>query len=259
MWSRRRLWIALAGASVLVSGCPAEPGDPDADGDASRVRRDAYADDAFVDPTIDAYLDPATDAYLLDAVVIDAAIPPRDIGAVDAVHIDAAPDGGPIRGCEGVVTPPSPCTNDDECRERGMTRCVLEIHGQSVCPIPCLPVEVTCMTDVDCETMASSDDAGTTDDAGPPRDAGVLVCNVYNPQCACPTYACEAPCSCAGCPTASCATDGYMCPDNADCTPGDLTADEHGCAPRRCVTSADCDCGFCTGLGLCANGAGTCE
>lgn len=251
--------VVLVGASVSA-GCPPETTEPDADLDAARVRRDAYMDDAYVDPTVDAYLDPTIDAYLLDAVVIDAAIPGRDVGRLDAPHIDAAPDGGPIVGCEGLPTPASPCTNDDECRERGMTRCVLPIHALAECPNPCFPPPVFCASDFDCNApVEPGDDADVHFDAGPERDAGTLVCNVYNPQCACPTYACEAPCTGPTCPTASCATDGYTCPANSMCAPDEITADEHGCAPRTCASTADCECGFCTSLGLCANGAGTCE
>lgn len=231
-----RLWAALVALALGAAGCPDGP-EPEPV-DASRTRRDAYADDAYLDPTIDANL---------DAPAIDAFIPDLDVGRRDAPHIDAAPDAGPVVGCTGVRPSMSPCTNDEECRARGLTRCNLPIHAVSACPQGCFPMGSDCRRDEDCESLDA--DAGSL----------VLVCHVYNPQCACPSYVCEPACSGPDCPTASCATDGYRCPENSVCTPSDALADEHGCAPKRCTSAADCDCGFCTMDGLCANGVGTCE
>ncbi|MBN8610620.1 MAG: hypothetical protein J0L92_08555 [Deltaproteobacteria bacterium] len=228
--------------ALLIGGCPPSSVEPDADLDAARARRDAPEDDAFLDPTIDAfrddvYLDPAIDAYLLDAFAIDA-------GRRDAPFVDASPDAGPVLGCMGTPTPAEPCTNDDECRARGFVRCALPIHAEAECPVPCFATEPECEIDSDC----TANDAGT-EDAG--RSAA-LVCNVYEPHCACPRFVCEA----VAVPSCS---DGFSCPDNSVCTPGAPSADANGCAPKPCTTSGDCDCGFCTSRGLCADGVGTCE
>jgi hypothetical protein len=287
------LWFSLRGRALAsacllawTAGCPSLDLDPDADVDAARIRRDAASFDVF-DPTLDAYrddafLDPRTDAYLLDTN-LDAVIPVSpDVGRADAPFIDAASDGGPVRGCLGTSTPPDPCTDDSECRARGLTRCNLAIHAISACPMPCFPVEAECAVDSDCAAAAAPDagrdasaeldagpvdaavaedsgaaeDADTARDAFSPTDARVsparLACNVYQPQCACPRYTCEAE-------RLPRCTDGFVCPENSVCAPAERLADEHGCAPKACATSADCDCGFCTSLGLCADGVGTCE
>jgi hypothetical protein len=165
---------------------------------------------------------------------LDAIIPILpDSGRPDAPFIDAAPDGGPILGCMGTSTPPEPCIDDSECRARGRARCNVVIHAVSACPVPCIPSSPECATDADC---------------GGARP----FCNHYQPQCACPRHVCEAE-------RLPRCTDGFACPDNSTCAPEEPRADEHGCAPKPCRTTADCDCGFCTLRGMCANGAGTCE
>lgn len=246
------LVLGLAmGVAGLVPGCPSNE-DPDAAVDAARTRRDAPEEDAYLDPTIDAfvyrddaYLDPSTDAYLLDTSIDAVIVTVPDVGRMDAPHIDAAPDGGPVLGCMGTTMPAEPCTYDDECRERGFSRCNLPIHAVSLCPMPCFATEPQCAVNADC-----MGDAGPVDGA----DAGPFgpFCNVHEPQCACPRYVCEPE------PVARC-TEGFECPRNSVCAPSEARADEHGCAPRTCTTTADCDCGFCTSLGLCADGVGTCE
>ncbi|MCS6856845.1 MAG: hypothetical protein NZM37_03955 [Sandaracinaceae bacterium] len=218
-------WPILLGVLAFL-GCGSKPVEEEID--AFRPRPDAFREDAFIDPAIDAHL--------------DAPLPPgRDGGRPDAPHIDAAPDAGSVRACEGAPPPGDmPCTNDEECRARGRSRCNLPIYGLSRCSSPCFPQDM-CYTDEECR-----------------GDGGTLVCNVYDPQCGCPRRVCEAPCSGPTCPTASCMRDGYRCPINSICAPDDRRADEHGCAPKPCRTSSDCDCGFCTWLGVCANGVGQC-
>jgi hypothetical protein len=153
---------------------------------------------------------------------------------MDAPFIDAARDGGPVLGCMGTTTPAEPCTDDEECRAGGFSRCNLPIHAVTVCPIPCFATDPECATNADC------------------TDAARPFCNLYEPQCACPRYVCEAEA------LQSC-TAGFECPDNSVCAPTESGADEHGCAPKPCTTTAECDCGFCTSFGLCADGVGTCE
>ncbi len=252
----------LASAAVLmalVPGCPPMAEEPDASRDAARMPRDAYMDDVYFDPTVD--------AFGLDANFPDA--PGADVLGVDApfVVIDSPPDAGPIDQCEGVEPPPMPCTNDDECRARGFGRCDLPLPATDSCG-PCMGLENECETDMDCIERATTDaggpvldedagrDAGPVVDAGDPAD---LVCNTYDATCACPRRVCEHRCTGPTCPDATCDTDGYVCPANSMCAPSDEMADNHGCVGRPCTTTADCDCGFCTRFGLCANGAGRCQ
>ena len=263
--SRRRRVAALSISSALgllgalgLSGCPSEPVEPD----AYRMRPDAAAFDAF-DPTLDAFrpdafLDPRTDAYLLD-VNVDAVIPVLpDSGRPDAPFIDAAPDGGPIVACEGTPMPAEPCVTNEDCAASPRRVCRLPIAGRVECR-PGMTLIRECTTDLDCMTRAVADagtDAGVELDAGPPP---VLVCNTYGATCAWPQSLCEPVCEGPACPHAGCDTDGYVCPPNSACMPSDRMADDHGCVSRPCRTTADCECGFCTSLGLCASGMGTCE
>ncbi|MBX7192156.1 MAG: hypothetical protein K1X94_08870 [Sandaracinaceae bacterium] len=244
----------------MLWGCPPTQDEPDADLDAARVRRDAPEIDAWLDPTLDADLDAVSpDAFTFDAPGLDAP-------GVDAVFFDSPPDA-PIFQCEGVPVPAIPCSRDEECRAAGHTRCVLPVPGLDSCT-PCMMLHHECDTAADCVARATTDagpgpemdDAGL--DAGPPPDAGdpaLLECHTYGAHCACPTTVCELPCVGADCPGSRCDTDGYTCPHNSTCTPSDPRSDDHGCAPRPCTSTADCECGFCTPLGLCANGAGRCE
>ena len=252
-------WSVLA-LAALIPGCPPPAEEPDAARDAARTTRDAAVvfDDVYFDPTVDAY---GLDAVFPDAVLVgvDAPVPPP---------IDAGPrDAGPIDQCEGVAPPPMPCSADDECRSRGFTRCDLPLPGAESCA-PCMGLEQECMTDMDCLVRAMTDAGGPvlTDDAGidggAPPDAGdptQLVCNTYGATCACPRRVCELRCVGPTCPDARCDTDGYECPANSMCSPGAATADVHGCVGRTCTTTTDCECGFCTSFGLCANGAGRCQ
>lgn len=258
-----------SGASAVVAlcatfwaGCPETPSDPDAAIDAFRVRLDTGP------PEPDA---PGLDASGLDAAGLDAA-------GLDAyvVPFDAGPrDAGPIDQCEGVPVPPMACANDDDCRTAGFSRCNLPIPGADTCG-PCMGFLNECETDLDCFLRATTDagpefldDAAALEDAGlgepdawVPVDAGdpaLLVCNTYGERCACPRRVCELRCTGPTCPGARCDTDGYVCPSNATCAPSAPMADDHGCAPKACTTTADCDCGFCAPSGYCANGAGTCE
>jgi hypothetical protein len=270
----QRLWVAVAALVCASSwlGCPADP--MDAPVDAFRVRRDSgpLPDDAA-----------GLDAAGLDAAGLDAAGPDARSGPVDAGSFDA----GPVVQCEGVPAPPVPCTRDDDCAAAGLLRCNLPIPGV-VCG-PCMGLVNECLSDLDCFERATGDagpeffvdawfgDAGVIGEAGIPEaglieagpvevgprvDAGDpsrLVCNTYGARCACPRRVCEPRCTGPTCATARCDTDGYACPANMACLPSSPTADDHGCAARPCTTTADCDCGFCTPMGLCANGAGTCE
>jgi hypothetical protein len=252
--------IPLAG--ITLAGCPVDPVEPDADIDAFRRRLDTGPPEPDA-PGLDAA---GLDAAGLDAAGLDAYVLPFDAGP---------PDAGPIDQCEGVPVPTVPCQNDDDCRTAGMSRCILPIPNVDFC-MPCMGLIDECMTDMDCFVRATtdagpefSDDAAALEDAGPPApdawvpvDAGNpadLVCNTYGASCVCPRRVCEIRCTGPTCPGASCETDGYVCPVNTTCSPSGAMADDHGCAPKACTTSADCDCGFCTPSGLCANGAGTCE
>lgn len=253
--------VGVVALSVLAgAGCPPSEDEADAAIDGMRRRPDAPEFDAFLDPTLDADL---------DAVVpppIDA--PGLDAPGLDAPFIDAPPDAGPIVQCDGVIAPAMPCTNDDECRAMGRTRCNIPTIGFDMCP-PCGEIIAECLTDSDCVERARTDagaiplegdDAGL--DAGPRPDAGdpsLLVCVTYGERCACPQRRCELPCTGPSCGTARCDTGGYTCPANSQCEPSADLVDDHGCAPRACTTSSDCECGFCTRYGLCATGAGRCE
>lgn len=250
---------AIVVSSLATVGCPPPVEEPDASRDAARLQRDA------AEIPMDVYFDPTVDAFGLDAVFPDA----HSVDDAFVLRIDTGPDdAGPIDQCEGVEPPPMPCSSDDECRSRGFTRCELPIPAVDSCA-PCMGLIDECMTDMDCRVRAVTDAGGFPDDAdldepdaGPPPDAGdptTLVCNVYGATCACPRRVCELPCSGPTCPDARCDTDGYECPANSMCSPGSADADMHGCVARPCTTTADCECGFCTPLGLCANGAGRCQ
>ena len=257
---RRAKWCLVVGLSTMgLVACPPASQESDAGTDAfERVRRDVGPIDAFVE---------------LDALELDAFMRPPDAGPFDA---------GPIPQCEGLPVPGMICASDPECVEAGFARCALPtVVG--VCP-RCGFIMDECMVDDDClprdagpmvEAMfpdanedAAAEDAGPAEDAGA-RDAGMdggradvgpvpLVCVTYDRACACPRRVCEPRCTGPTCPDARCDRDGYVCPQNSVCAPTETVTDDHGCAPKRCVTNADCDCGWCAPGGLCANGAGTC-
>lgn len=246
--------VFLTMASGVLAGCPGGNSE-DAGTDAfERIRRDGGTMDAFVE--VD-----APDAFVRG--------------------LDAPMDAGPIPQCEGVPAPEMPCATDDECATAGFARCAFPTIGGN-CP-RCTVVVEECLVDDDClprdagpETDAhfpdANDDAAMEDvgveDAGP-SDAGMdasrgdvgpvpLVCVTYDRACACPRRVCEPRCTGPTCPNARCDSDGYVCPRNSVCAPTEAVTDDHGCAPRRCTTTADCECGYCAPGGLCANGAGTC-
>ncbi len=243
------LAIGIAG---FAPGCPTNGDDPDADIDAERVRRDAAEDDAFLDPTLD--------AYGLDAAGLDAPI----------IRMDAPMDAGPVPQCEGVPAPDPmvACRSNDDCFARGLSNCRFA-YPTGECTIFGMMLVDQCMTDDDCIGFVPTDaaivdplaDAGVADDAGPGAGGGgtEYECNVYFRQCPWPERRCEPRCTGADCPNSSCRTDGYACPTNATCNPDSLQADGHGCVPISCRTDEDCECGYCTQFGLCANGAGRCE
>lgn len=264
--NRWSLLIRAGGLALLsvtapaVAGCPTEMVDPDADIDAFRVRRDAGPD------TME---DTAADTA--EPIVMD------DTGRLmgtDAYTFDAGPvDAGPIPQCMG-VTPPEPsmaCRTSDDCTARGMANCIFA-YPTGECSIFGMMLTDECMTDDDCDAVGltdalvigpdddaffSDEDAGTPRmDAGPPPD---LQCVVRYRMCPWPERRCEPRCTGPTCPNARCDGDGYMCPTNAACEPSSPSADGHGCAPKSCVRNEDCDCGYCTPFGLCANGAGRCE
>ncbi len=250
---RRASWcVAIGLGSMMVSACPTPTMTEDDVGTDARIRRDIGPVDAF-EP--------------LDTPEIDAYMRPRDAGPFDA---------GPIPQCEGLPPPEMICATDSECNEAGFARCQIPtVVGE--CP-RCGFIMDDCMVDEDClprdagpelDAMFpdASEDAGPVDDAG--RDGGMdagmadvgpvpLVCVTYDRGCACPRRVCEPRCIGPTCPTARCDTDGYVCPNNSVCMPTATVTDDHGCAPKRCTTNADCDCGWCAPGGLCANGAGTC-
>ena len=195
-----------------------------------RVRRDGGPMDAFV-----------------EADAPDAFVRGLDAGSMDA---------GPIPQCEGVPPPEMPCASNETCAAEGRGRCALPIVG--ACP-PCGALIRECVVDGDCVPGEDSgpSDAGT--DASP-GDVGPvpLVCVTYDRGCTCERRVCEPRCTGPTCPNAQCDRDGYVCPRNSICAPSEAVTDDHGCAPRRCTTSDDCECGYCAPEGLCANGAGTC-
>jgi len=255
--------LSLAGptvAGLVLAGCPADPVEPDADMDAFRMRRDSGPD-------------------TMEDTAADTAEPvvTEDTGrfeGTDAESFDSGPvDAGPIPQCMGVA-PPEPsaaCRTTDDCVARGMANCMLA-YPTGACTIFGMGLVDECITDADCVELARTDarvigpdddafvsdeDAGRPSmDAGPPPD---LQCVVMNPMCPWPERRCLPRCTGPTCPNARCDGGGYMCPTNATCDPTSAAADGHGCAPRSCTTDMDCECGYCTPFGLCANGAGRCE
>lgn len=229
---------------LVASGCPPMNEDPDAAIDAFRQRPDAYADDAYLDPSIDAAIDAAgLDAYGLDAPF---------------VRIDATFDSGPPPQCEGVPAPdPSEyCKANSDCTDRGLTDCRFA-YATGECSVFAGELVDDCRTDADCADFMPTRDAALDLDAG--GGAIEYECNVYFGGCPWPQYRCEPRCVGADCPNSSCVTDGYECPRNSVCMPESLHANGHGCSPTPCRTDSDCDCGYCNQFGLCANGAGRCE
>ncbi len=258
MKRRSASWCVVAvWMSSVLAGCP-NGSDADAGTDAfERVRRDVGPLDAFIEQDT-----PEFDAYMR----------PRDAGPFDA---------GPIPQCEGVPLPAMNCASDMECVESGFARCQLPTIG-SECG-RCMGVMQECLVDDDClprdagpmvdAMFPDANDDAAMDDAGPADDAAIdagmdagrpdvgpvpLVCVTYDRACACPRRVCEPRCTGPTCPNARCDGDGYVCPRNSVCAPTEAVTDDHGCAPKRCTTNADCDCGWCAPGGLCANGAGTC-
>lgn len=257
-----RLWascyVVVASISVVLVGCPAGNIE-DAGTDAfERIRRDGGPTDAFVEQD-------TPDAF---------------VRGLDAGPLDA----GPISQCEGVPAPETPCAADQECTEAGFARCAFPTVS-GLCP-RCGAFTQECLVDDDCVPRdagpeadatfpdanedAAREDAGV-EDSGPSSDAGMdagrdagdagrvpLVCVTYQRACACPRRVCEPRCTGPTCPDAQCDRDGYVCPRNSVCAPTSGVVNDHGCAPRRCTTTADCECGYCSPGGLCANGAGTC-